>query len=888
MRYVFKVLACFFSTFLFVTESNAQVTIQGFVYNEKNQALSNATITIKPDGNAGVVAFGFADVNGRFQVKYPTTDFNILTATVSLIGYISTTFTLKPTDTGLTKVVLRQSNTALPEVFVKNKAIYTRGDTVNYNVKSFTQKQDMVIADIIRKLPGIEITESGVIKYQGRPINKYYIDGLDLLDDKYGLANNNLPANAVDQVQILENHQPIKSLDSFAVSNRAALNLKLNASARNKIIGKAKIGFGAAPLLIDNELVPMKFSKRGQTIASYKYTNAGYSYLDELALLNGNDFMNGIKGFVDKNSFLNVVLPALPNVKKYRFLFNNLHTLSINQLTKVKGTYELKFNLDYIKDLQKQETGSQNRIFFNQDTVLINERQQIRKKQEVLRAFITLTSNTSKRYIKNVTSTNIISDRDLGLIHAKDTAQQSTRVKVQSFFNDFTWFRVKNKMLTGISSFISYSSQPQQLQVFPGKYEGILNNNIKYAGIQQDLRITTFFTNNGVTLNRRFRRFMFENKTGSIFLSQHLTSGLAAIQANQLEPVADSFVNNLTGQQFSIYNNAGISFTTKKILVAINIPIAYYHINNVYTNTHDEKQLETILFNGTVNARYSFSSDWGVDAEARYSHDYLSPTTSTNRFILSNYRTLKNQNAIIQPFNSETIKLQANYKNAVKYLFANLGVTVEKNEYSTLFDQQYIGQLLISNSVQQPNPATNYSIFGKISKYLYKIGTSVSASCFATKRLSNQLTRTQSSTFVNNILGVSTKVNARIKQWSVDYDGTYQQTKSGFEGAKTTGAIRQLNQSLAITASIPWDCLLKLTTDQSGFKQGMTINRNYYFADISLRKQTVKPKMDVELLWQNIFNTNSFETLSIFSNNETNNFYTIRPSQVMCRITFLF
>jgi hypothetical protein len=77
----------------------------------------------------------------------------------------------------------------------------------------------------------------GKILYQGKAINKYYIEGLDLLEGKYNLANDNLPYQEVSQ-QILENHQPIKTLDSLQFSDRTALNIKL----KTPILLQVKLG----------------------------------------------------------------------------------------------------------------------------------------------------------------------------------------------------------------------------------------------------------------------------------------------------------------------------------------------------------------------------------------------------------------------------------------------------------------------------------------------------------------------------------------------------------------------------------------------------------------------------------------------------------------------
>jgi hypothetical protein len=63
-------------------------------------------------------------------------------------------------------------------------------------VNSFSKEQDRSIGDVLKRMPGIEVPD-GKILYQGKAINKYYIEGLDLLEGKYNLANDNLPYQEV-------------------------------------------------------------------------------------------------------------------------------------------------------------------------------------------------------------------------------------------------------------------------------------------------------------------------------------------------------------------------------------------------------------------------------------------------------------------------------------------------------------------------------------------------------------------------------------------------------------------------------------------------------------------------------------------------------------------
>ena len=57
-------------------------------------------------------------------------------------------------------------------------------------------------------MPGIEVADNGAIRYKGRPINKFNIEGQDLLGNQYNQATRNMPADAVATVQVMEDDSP--------------------------------------------------------------------------------------------------------------------------------------------------------------------------------------------------------------------------------------------------------------------------------------------------------------------------------------------------------------------------------------------------------------------------------------------------------------------------------------------------------------------------------------------------------------------------------------------------------------------------------------------------------------------------------------------------------
>src|SRR5690606_12915632 len=183
-------------------------------------------------------SYAISDINGKFSITIKSKS-EKLQLYIRSMGYKIVAKSVDNISQNL-EFVLIEEITELKEVVLKSNPITRKGDTINYSVTTFSKQEDRTIADVLKNMPGIEVLSDGKILYQGKPINKYYIEGLDLLEGKYHLANSNLPYKEVTKVQILENHQPIKLLDSLVYSDQAAINIKLKNNYT--FTGQADIG----------------------------------------------------------------------------------------------------------------------------------------------------------------------------------------------------------------------------------------------------------------------------------------------------------------------------------------------------------------------------------------------------------------------------------------------------------------------------------------------------------------------------------------------------------------------------------------------------------------------------------------------------------------------
>ena len=142
-------------------------------------------------------------------------------------------------------ITMKEEATELKEVVVKAPAIYQHGDTLSYNLSSYITQSDYTLKDALKKLPGIDVEESGNIKYLGKEISNFYIDGLDLLGGKYNIATTNIPASFVNSVQVLNNHQTV-NMNKDIFSDDVAININMSNNARFKPIGtyEGSVGYG--------------------------------------------------------------------------------------------------------------------------------------------------------------------------------------------------------------------------------------------------------------------------------------------------------------------------------------------------------------------------------------------------------------------------------------------------------------------------------------------------------------------------------------------------------------------------------------------------------------------------------------------------------------------
>lgn len=357
--------------FCFVSLAFAQkVEVSGVVGDEGNKAL--AEVIVKVTDGTKTYAFTTTDSKGEYHLSFDkkiTAD-KTLSITFSHISFEKESLLLEQNSTKLRKdVVMQAKNVALKEVKVYAQPVHQSGDTLKYNLASFIGKGDVTLEDGIKRLPGIEVTKEGAIKYLGKGISNFYIEGMDMLGGKYNLATKNIPAQYATQVEVLRHHKDRK-VDADTESDDVAINVKLSRKAKFKPFGQQEFGAGyrAEDILVALGLTEMMFTDKFQLLGSAKFSNDGdYGAYDII------DHYMGNSNVATAPSLLGRWQGGQPPLGDYQYQRNGYG--SLNSIVKKDEDHTFRINADYSYERNHNEYSTQTLYFADGQNIDISESQ---------------------------------------------------------------------------------------------------------------------------------------------------------------------------------------------------------------------------------------------------------------------------------------------------------------------------------------------------------------------------------------------------------------------------------------------------------------------------------------------------------------------------------
>jgi len=874
----------------FLLSWGQQKTIAGRVLDQGNKKpVAFASVNLKSPDNK-LIAFKATDQYGNFTIQ---TD-KLVTGCyleINHLGFDKYQHTLGDKLQDLT-VSLTQKKIVLEDIAVKSKPrAQQRGDTLTYDVASFAQGEDRNIGEVIKRMPGMEVSESGQIKYQGKSISNLYIDGDDLLDDRYAIGTRTIPHKMVKDIQVLNNHEHLKVLKNKRFTDEVAINLVIKEDAKLKLTAEAKIGFGL-PGLQDNELNTILFNKRYKMLNVLNSNNTGKSLRNDLIGFNQESILAKM-GTTPINNLLSLGTVGNPPIGEPYYLMNNTAAINANNLFNLRNKWQAKVNVQAMYDKSSRNFSGTTDFYLPNDTISYFEDQSSRVRDFMSAVRINLNKNVDKKFISN--SFAFVYENQRGRAglnsHLGSLAAQHT-MRITGIDNKFEYVpQLKNGNIMQFYWNLNYGEKPQTLRLEPGVFSRLLNKGKDYQATMQDVRVPNFFTNLGT--GYRFNKGIIKQyyQVGFSLESQKLNTEISLADGTGIVmPQVDSTVNHMDWLRAGYSVSGEYTWNRKRLETQLSLPVSYQDTR--YSDAYyavDEVQ-GRVRFNPNFRLKYRVAQADEVSFSYGFTNNFGNIQDVYRGMVIRSYRSISQNSVGINESSAHNLGLNYRLGRPLKLFFAQVGVSYSQTSRNAMISQQISGD--ISQSVLLPidNKINNFQVNAGVDKFVFALASTVKLKSSWSYIDYNQVFNGDLLPFQNIVFTLQPEAEAKLwKDIKLSYNGQFRwSTAKQKDQPDLNNRVFSLTQQVGLPLNLIKSGFLRISGRHLYTKQPFQEKINYFFLDAFARYRHVKSKMDFELSMNNLANIKTFSTYSLSANQQNYNHYELRGRNLLMRVVFNF
>lgn len=869
---------------LIASEAASQTVINGKITDIRGKPVADASVMLMLPTDSTIVAYNFSNVGGDYTIRYDGKQPELL---LTVYGFnVQRQIKRIFNKSQRLDFTISEGAINLKEFTVKSEKIWGGRDTVNYIVDAFRDTTDIVIADVLRKMPGIEVEESGQIKYRGKAIKKFYIENMDMLQGRYGVATNNVSASDIATVQVFENHQPINALQDVAFSDDAAINLKLKEGAKGIYSFMANTGGGYDNGFLWNEgITGMFFGKTRQHLAMYKTNNTG------------EDLSGELQSFTEENTgnsapLAYMVAPSPPDIPKQRYYFNNTHGVSVSTLYKLKDSTEFSFTLNGMRDTENRNSRTKTTFILpGADTLSISELMASEANVDKLDCDFGLMRNGSLNYLRSFVNLSGDWQNTTGSVFNNNTLEQTYKLNTLRAVNSIHWVRRgkdKGRWGTELNSRTWFQSQPGQLQVTPGVFSDVLNDSLPYAAVNQDVVMNSFETRNSlmflssVVWNsiRIHPAFFFSLQQQS--LKTHLLKSLSGEELIQIP--GDSLANELDWLRSKAGVSINITYQRRDFNAELSTPLQHQFISLSDAGTGEDSHRHTLLFQPFVRLRYSFTTRWELSGSWFYYNRNPDLNTLYSGYVVQNYRTLNRYESKLSDSYGSNAILKLAYKDIMQFLFTSLEFNYNCYNGEVMYAQEFVGSVMKTTLVEMPNNGNYLSLTGRASKGFdwkkLSFNFEGSLGIGSTPQLrQGKLIQYESRGLNANLTGSMALTNAILIANKCSWSHVTGNTGQGEQLAAISNFIDAASVDIIFSPALFLSASFEYYSTQNSDRR-----QNFYLIDAGLTYSWKHVRFSLD--WSNVLNTKNYVYSYYSSMNSYYSEYTIRPAAVILKAQF--
>lgn len=868
------------------------VNLQGHVKDSLGNGIPLINVFLQKEGETKVLDYVYSDNEGYYSFSVEEKgnlilNFSGLSFKKEQIPFKIDSLFLEKTI--IKNIILQEESFKLDEIIINSdRAITVKKDTISIKVSEFINGNEEVLEDILKKLPGIEVTSDGSIKVQGKSIEKVLIEGDDLFEKGYKLLTKNLNAEVISKVEILEHFSDNPILKGIENSEKVALNITLKEDRKKSLFGNVSLGYGTGNYY-ESKVNLISFNSKTKYYFFGNLNNTGVDPTGDIYQLIYPDTFSGVNYIGDDISSYSFVNPGSDylNIGKERANLNNAELASINGIynptekVKLKGLFFI--NSDNTNFFRKN---SEN-FFLGEDSFTNVEDFKSRKNTFSLfgkwDAIYNISQNERVEYVGKLSSFNqeqnsntLFNEEQLNDVLDNNFWYTNQRVTYTR--------KLQNKSAFQLTGRFIHDVKPQNYFVNAFLYQELFPEAEDIISVKQEVNSQVDFYGVEGTYYNSKSKHPFDVKIGFLNQNERLNSDLFFINSQEIAiNQGDLYKNNLENSINEIYGKFNYKYNIKNISFKTKLGL-HQRYNSLIDKDEKSKNVQFIL-----NPSIAFS--WKIDKKNRFNvlYNYSTKNILANNlysgFILNDYRSFKRGLGAIDQLNGSSLLANYTFGNWSSVFLVNASLLYQR-------DKDYLSSTRIINTNFNLGQTILlkdkefYSSNISVDKFIKKLSTNI--------KLDFSFTSNRNQNIVNN--SDLRNVKSNTYNYGIDFRSAFDGVFNYHLGTKWVTSIVSVtdkNKNTNNTTFLDLDFNLSEkfnveVKNENYYFGNLTNTKNYVFTDIHVKWKFNKKSMNLKFIINNLFNTDNFSNFYISDLSTYSSSYQLIPRYFLLKFDFRF
>ena len=801
-------------------------------------------------------SYGISDKNGLVKLQPHLNDW----LEFSFLGYEKQRINISSNQSPRIHIVfMKPSTVALREVQIKAPPISARNDTLVYRVSAFTKAGDRHLEDVLKRLPGVKVSANGTVSIQGKAINKFYIEGMDLMGNNYNQVTQNMPIDAVTSVEVLENHQPVKMLQGKQLSDKAALNIKIDKSHKSRPFGELEGGLGLSPTRWDNRAFVTHIANKSQLLLSGKMNNTGNDLSEETT---EHIDVTDLEAFEPITSPLLTTDLLQEQLPQNRYLYNKSYAGGVNFLRKLSDNSTLRFNTQLYED-HSSRNNSIEYIFGGLHPLSLREDACMKKKDFTIVPILKYELNSANTFVSDELRVSVSKKSAITAILSNESSINETVKTHPSYIQNYfsSSFPVGNTILQA-KSLIRYFDRTESLNDISDSTI-IYNCSNRYA----------------------FKSFVAKGTLSTKFLlfRNYLDLGVKAYYHNN----SYDYNGNTHHQDLNvIFSPSYYVKYGKRSGLTIALPIGWMYARLLPIN-ESIKNRGFFSFSPEISINHVFSDELSLGFSASIGNSNDTKPFYSPDFLRIGYRTVYLYDSNLYKNTDYLLSLRLRYRNLASMFFSNLSVSYSNGKRESYFHYDYTDSLNIIRQIQGENNYKTFIINGMADKTFVDAGLSLKTEITYNQ---NSYLLSQSSELMNNkshVLSAMVSSTFHKYKWLkliLDATGTLFWEKNSYHDSETLSSVNA-NASIYLFPFKGFEIKLKCQSLTNEISESHYKSLTLFDASMHYK---INKTWEIGLTGTNLLNTKLYSVTQNSGLNSYNTLLPLRGREVLAKLLLRF